>query len=288
MSYEELIQLLIALDNSMDNQVLDFQKRTEALQAQIYQYLLNEIGGFDVENGKLKSGRYLNPALIRIDNGIYEILRKSLYDKSVEDFINYLPEIQKANIDLHERYNGININPTDISAANKQLYKLTADALTIDKGIRQSFIEPTKALILQQVLTGQTMIDARRMLREWNNNDLRNGKGIINGTPTPTLNHYAVQISRDTAYGVDRTTNHIVKENYQLDYFAYVGGIIKDSRPLCVYLVNLRRHIRFDELPPLLRRFPDGLYPNTTEDNFCQYCGGYACRHKAFPVRAQS
>jgi hypothetical protein len=130
------------------------------------------------------------------------------------------------------------------------------------------------------------------------------GKFTVDGHPAPNLKKYATQLARDSAFAVNRNVNNIVKDKYALEAVAYVGGVRKDSRPICEYLVSLKRPILLTEIgalfagdipseamkfaeKPTKKGFLQGTVPGTNGDNFCQRCGGFNCLHSSLPVRAR-
>lgn len=109
--------------------------------------------------------------------------------------------------------------------------------------------------------------------------------GVTFGTvKTENLKSYATQISRDYTYGYQGQVNKTIADEFEMNGFIYVGGAIKDTRPICLKLVS-KEKILFSELPKILNSTDkDGMIPNTNKDNFLIYRGGYNCRHEAIPT----
>jgi hypothetical protein len=133
---------------------------------------------------------------------------------------------------------------------------------------------------MQHVTTGISIKDSQRILNNWNK-----GETVGNVRPVINLQRYATQIARDSSYQYHGAINEVIAQEYKLDSFIYTGDLIRDSRPLCQHLVRLRRTIKLDEMPALIKKYPQGLYPNTSKKNFIQLRGGYNCRHSAFAVK---
>lgn len=101
---------------------------------------------------------------------------------------------------------------------------------------------------------------------------------------------YSKQIVLDSQRTLFGEANNTIKNAYGLDGFIYEGGLVKESRPLCIHLVDLKRVVGIEELKLWLNEkkypeFQEGLMPGTTASNFIQRVAGYGCRHKAQPVR---
>lgn len=122
------------------------------------------------------------------------------------------------------------------------------------------------------------------MLKNWNNGTLGNGK-LSSSVDNPRLQAYAGQIARDSLFQYNGTIQDNIGQKYNLTKFIYVGGLVKESRPFCKHLAGLDRKIDIEEIPELVKRYPEGLVPNTTRENFPTYRGGYNCLHNVMMVR---
>ena len=279
----EDIQDLLRLMEEAVNKMLPIANE---LQKQVYDFLRREIGKFDTSDGKLVSGQDLHARIIYIQDSIENILGIRLWDTTITEFLSTFQTIQDRNIHLHRTYNQLLVDTSLLTPARRLIYEQAEYALK--QGLATEYVHPVKFVLMQQVTSGASINDAMEMLYRWDMGELSNGKYTMD-MPAPNLQKYAIQIARDSAYSVDRTISSIIKDKYKLDSFIYVGGIIKDSRPICQYLVSLNRDIAFDELSIILND-PDmqkGLIAGTDNTNFVQRCGGYNCRHKCFPVRSR-
>lgn len=273
------LELLLSF---IDEHIANINGLAATLQAKVYEIVRLELLKFDSEDGKLIPDQDLRKRLVSIDAKITQVFGVSIWEDGITDFLSSYQTIEDQNVSLHRTYNQLVIDTRLLTPARRFIYEQAKYSLST--GIKSQYIQPVKFLLMQQVTSGASIQDGLKMLEKWNDGELTSGSQT-NGRQTPNLTRYATQIARDSAYSVDRTINNIIKEKYELDGFMYAGGIVEDSRPLCVHLVNMNRPVAFDELGPLLKQYPQGLYPETTVDNFLQRCGGYACRHKAFAVR---
>lgn len=146
---------------------------------------------------------------------------------------------------------------------------------------------------MQAVSSGMSIKDAERMMRNWDNGEFSTGALLASNRPSPRLQTYATQLSRDSLFTYQRTIQENIKDKYKLTNFIYQGNIIRDSRTFCRNLVNLRRKIGIDEIPGLIEKaakedghtLPNGMIPGTNSKNFIIRAGGFSCRHTVMVVR---
>ena len=292
----ELKELIIFIDGHIDS----VENISATLQQRIYNLLLSEIEKFDTENGRLIAGTDFRKRILAIESKMLEILGQKNYEKVIDDFVNIFEQIEDRNIILQRSFNELEIKLKDVRPSRLLLYEQALEGLT--SAVNEAYVQPVKYLLMQQVTAGLTIKESKELLDRWDKGELVLGKYTQDAKPTPNLQKYATRIARDSAYGVHRTFNNMVKDKYELTAIAYVGGLVSDSRPICEYLVNLKRPILLSEIEdlflgkippqamvyaekPTKKSFLQGTIPNTNATNFCQYCGGYNCRHQAFAVK---
>lgn len=282
MNLNELESEIKGLLTFIEDSIAKIGNASIGLQARIYDIVRLELLKFEQTDGVFVTEQDLRKRLISLEDKIFAILNNESWDVTIVEYLNTLQTIQDRNVAMQLSYNDLKVNTRLLSPARLYIYEQAKYALTT--AVAPQYVEPVKYLVMQQVTSGNTITESLKMLQRWNEGELTNGK-YTNKILTPNLQKYATQIARDTSYSVDRTINSIIKERYGLGKFIYVGGVIEDSRPLCRYLVGLRRKIGFDELPELIQQFPDGLIAGTDEKNFTQNCGGYNCRHRVMAVK---
>lgn len=282
MDYNKASEELQGLLAYMDAHIGDVTDISTNLQERIFKVIYNELLLFDTLQGRITAGPDFKKRILLIEQRIYDVLGQNNYADVIDKFTLSFQTIEDMNIALQRDINDLTVAVSKISPIRKLVYEQTKDALT--SALAPAYIEPAKMLLMQQATSGAGIQDSIALLEKWNAGELASGK-LTQGTPTPNLQQYNTQVARDSAYGLHRNFNNIVKDTYGLTSFIYVGNIIKDSRPLCKHLVGLQRPIKLSELPKLLKAFPEGLYPDTTKDNFLNVCGGYSCRHQALAVR---
>lgn len=274
----DIESLLIYMDTQIDN----LQSVSIPIQKKIYDIVVAEMLKFEQSDGAFVANQDLNARLVDVQKKIEAALNIKVWRTGITDFLQTFQTIQQRNIQLHRDYNQLKVDTSLLNPARKFIYEQAKYKLTTS--VRSEYVEPVKFLLMQQVTGGTSITDALEMLKKWNAGELSQGK-YTNNNPAPNLERYATQIARDTAYSTDRTLSGIIKERYRLDHFIYVGGLIKDTRPLCRALVAMPQPVSFEQIPQLIVAYPQGLIAGTNSKNFIENCGGYNCRHKAFPVR---
>lgn len=274
---KKVSDLATYIDNVVSTLVVKIDDRQKA----IYDMLRDEILKFEISQGSYVVGQDLRKRILIIENKMLQALRVKSFKDSIKNYLTDFTEIQNRTIELHKFSSDVSIPKSELTPAKQIIQESAEKAFT--SGLASEYVEPAKQMIAKQVLTGSSINKTVDMLEKWNNGELSSGRET-QGQRTPNLKKYATQMARDNAYSVQRSTNNIFKEKFGFENFIYAGGLVADSRPICKHLVKLNREISFDELPPLLQQFPEGLYPGTTKENFATYCGGYACKHLVHSV----
>lgn len=281
MNYGQIESKVVELANYVDGRIELIEKSSLATQQSIYAMLNDEILKFEISQGQYVVGQDLRKRLAIIEGKINSILGGKDYTIPMREFLTDFTTIQDKTIDLFKSVNDLELDLKELRPAKQIIYEQARDALT--KAVAPEYVEPLKKLIAQNVMQGRSLTDTVKQLERWNEGELSSGR-LANGTPTPNLQKYAVQMARDSAYSVSRTTNNIFKDKFGLTKFVFAGGLVKDSRPLCKYMVSQNREFTFEEMPPLFAQMPEGLYPQTQISTYTNTCNGYGCRHIIYPV----
>jgi|GEM_PF-2898753 len=272
------------LTQYIENSVTDFSEYIDVLQDDAYSIVRDALLSFELNNGRIVAPKDLSKRLLSAQRELESVFGTKKYKIRTLEFLTDLGDIQDKTIDLHKNYNDLKGELNSLSEAKKIIYSQAQNAFS-SGAIAESYIEPVKNLLARQALGRVSQKKALNLLQEWNKGETASGRLNV-GNKAPNLQKYGTVIARDTAFSMQRTTNDIVAKEIGLTSFIYVGGLVKDSRDLCKHLVNLRRKITLDEMPKLITMYPEGLYPNTTKENFMQVCGGYGCMHTALGVRS--
>lgn len=281
MTLEELRKRLIALNERMDTVVDNVATSATDAQTVIYEYLLDQINYFEISNGAFVANQDYASRLAIIQRKIYSIIN-NLYKPSILEYLNSYKDIDDTNAYLHKSYNQLVLEKSLFTSARRAIYD-QAEYYLVD-GLADAYVQPAKFLLMQAASEGLTIKQARSMLNNWNKGELVTGR-LASAHPTPRLQAYSGQIARDTIFQYNGTIQEKIAEQFGLKRFIYVGGLVKDSRPFCKHLVSQRRKIDIDEVPELVKKYPEGLISGTTKENFPIRRGGYNCQHTVMVVR---
>lgn len=281
MTLEELRKRLSGLTVTMENAVDNIVLSAADAQQIIYEYLLEQINFFEISNGAFVANQDYRQRLSIITKQVNAIINKK-YKPSISEYLNTYKTIDETTSGLHKSYNEIVIEKSLLSSARRAVYD-QAEYFLVD-GLAAGYIQPAKYLLMQAATNGITIKQARSLLDNWNKGELVTGR-LASGKQTPRLQAYAGQIARDSIFQYNGTIQDKIGQQYGLKKFIYVGGLVKDSRPLCKHLVGLRRKIELKEIPKLIEKYPQGVIPGTTEENFPIRRAGYNCIHTVMMVR---
>lgn len=282
----ELRRLTELMDGTTDG-VLRAAQRSQQL---IYQVMMDQLNAMDVEGGRLVPTQNYAGKLAAITRAMDDILGRE-FAPALSAYLRSFDTIDETAVKLHRNYNQIKIEIEDFNPVRKSIYKQARDLLT--DGLAPNYKDPAKYMIAQAATTGMTIKQARSMLTNWNEGNLAEGGYLATNQPTPRLSTYAGQIARDSIFSYNGAEQELIRQNYGMDKFIYVGQIIKTSRTFCRLLVAERgRKIGFDELPKFKKQaaaidgksLPSGMIPGTNRQNFCTRRGGYMCNHNILVV----
>lgn len=302
MSYNDGVAGLLDIIGFMDSRINTVEEIAARLQERIYDLLIREIQLFDIIEGRLSPGADFRKRILLMEQKILDIVGQKNFANAVISLTDGFETVEAKNMALQKLLNNVDVKPMDVKPDRLLTYERAIDALSANKGINSAYVQPVKYLMAQQVTSGASVKDALGIIEKWNAGEMVKGKFTQDGAPTPNLQKYSTQVARDSIYGVHRSFNNIVKDKYGLKSVIYVGTVVKDSRPLCEYLVSLKRPILLSEIADLFAgKIPDaamafaekktkegflqGTVPGTNADNFCQYCGGYNCLHQSLAVK---
>ena len=118
------------------------------------------------------------------------------------------------------------------------------------------------------------------------------------------LHKYITDLSLDITMQFKAIQTTLFSGDLQLSWFRYTGSNLTTTRPFCLAMTE-KDYFHQCEIPAILEgEFPEfekhdgvfdddtelpvGLYPNTDENNFRIYRGGYGCGHTISPVPESS
>ena len=280
MTLDELRKKLEELDNMMDEAVTSVQTAATYTQEIIYKTLLEQVDLLKLDNGNLDPTQDLAKRFAIIQKKMEGIIQSN-FTKDLKPYFSSYNDVESQVVSLHKSYNEIEVDVKKLTPQKQAIYTQANYYLT--EGLADNYIQPAKFLMMQQVTAGVDINQMRTALKQWDEGTLPAGK-TASDSHAPRLQAYSTQIARDTLYSYQGAIQDVIKDEYGLTKFIYSGGLLKDSRPLCRHLINLRRKIDLSEMPALIKKFPQGLRPNTTAKNWVVQ-RPYNCIHTCMMVR---
>lgn len=254
---------------------------TDKAQEDIYKFLIEYIYKFNSKDGFFSGDDFTK--ILYVQKKIREFLDRD-YIPTVYKYLKTYDPVQDEIVKLNKEYNDLIIDTDKLDPIRKTMYN-QAKYFLVDDGMDANYVQPIKYVLLQQITKNASIEDTKKLLGKWQDGKLTAGSTLTSERPTPNLKQYSTAISRNSFYGYYGTVNELIADEYNLDHFIYTGGLVSDSRPFCKHLVGLRRKIAISEVPALLKKYPQGIIPDTTKENFLARRGGFSCRHGAFAVK---
>lgn len=256
-------------------------KSLEEVQQEIFRLVDRLTRQFKQENGVYVPDDQAGELLATLNREIRRILERSSLTDEMMKFLDDF-DLLDANIKaIQSDLNGIKV-PADIFT-NQKKWAMDSVVNALREGnVNLKFIQPVKDILYSRVAFGGSVTDAEKQLRR-----VILGSGEENGAIIKSIG----QVARDTMQQYQGTVNQQIKVEYGLTNIRYVGPLVKDSRDQCIrWIEKFDGLLRDDQLEDEIRwayNNGQGMYPDTTPENFCQKRGGYNCIHDAIPVRAK-
>ncbi len=214
------------------------------------------------------------------------------YKSEIRKYMTNFDVMDKLNIQVHKKLNKIDIKGV-IKLATKQQRELVGGVVEKVVGeigrfpenmlgdeMRQQFTKPVKKVLYQNIMQGKSQSATKKVLHDF----IVGKKGKIG-----QLERWSGQIARDTLNQYDGAVNDMVRKEFDLNGFKYIGSLVKDSRPQCVKWKRMSV-LRYDQLTKEISwaySNGKGMIPGTNKDNFATYKGGHNCQHQAVATRIE-
>lgn len=236
-------------------------------------------------------------AVNRFEKRLTDAIEKNVsYKSGIRNYLTDFDKVASLNVKIHKVENKININKI-IKVANKnqrELISKTAKGVTSgisDKtltmnlagdGMRDQFTKPVKRMLYQNIIKGTPETQVKSILHQY----IIGRKDEIG-----QLERWTGQITRDALSQYDGAINDMVREEFDLNAFKYIGSIALNSRPQCKRWITVKdRILKYDELTKEIQWANNngkGMIPETKKDNFATNRGGFNCRHQAIAIRIE-
>lgn len=281
MTVEELIKEKIArLQSVPDALVTKVDKANE----QIWEELLILLEELDRD----KEGNIiLSQENLVISEQISIRLKKVVFDTDYQEAITtYAGEFDKQAEITFDYFDKVFKNVTDQEVFNTILRQSQINALELltEDAVAANFINPLKDLLNGAITGNGKFTDAIKTLRDYT---------LTNDSGDGELTRYVKTFAHDAFAFSDRQYTATISGFLNAKWMKWTGGLVADSRPLCIENHNEFFHIREIEDfgngigldgRPLSEEMLKGRFPGTTAATIFTFVGGYHCLHSLLPV----
>jgi hypothetical protein len=284
---EFIEQLLSTIQNAIDS----FQGAIPAAQKNAYNGIINLVKDLDMKGGRL-SATVKNVKMIgQLKTDLERIVISAPYMKNVEEFVKAFQTVAALQQQYFKTLVAEFTAPKVLEEVKSQAIDATIDGLTT-AGMEANVVAGVQDILRTNITTGGGFHD---LMEQMGNFIMGTGGAMVQYTKqltTDALNQFSAQYSQ------------IVTNDLDLEWFEYVGSLIKTSRPFCKAMVQ-KKYIHRSELDRVIKgdfpefaeqggridkrtALPEGMIPGTNKYNFPIYRGGYNCGHQLVPVSTAS
>lgn len=207
--------------------------------------------------------------------GLQKSFNRSDYVALVKEFISEFDTQAKLTNDFFNKGFDEFTDPSSFSeAALKKAKTMSYELMASTPVITVNLYNPIEQLLINAVSSGdsytKTVRDIRRIIT---------GDREVDGK----LYKYAKQIAYDSFAVADRAYTNQIAEDIDVEWYAYRGGLVEDSRQFCITRNGNYYHKKEVQGWGNLKQW-DGKIPATDSKTIFVYCGGYRCNHSILPT----
>lgn len=274
---------------AIENVPANWAKSIESYQPRLLNRLSKLLNELDTVDGQLVKSAANLTRISTIISELRDSLTSGEYVKIVEAFNNEFTAQQAVTASYFGQV--LEVEPI-VTSFNAQLYQLNR-AAALEGVLSNASLD---SMLLNDVRS--TLIEAvGSNARFGNTYDALQELVIGNAEKEGQLLRYSRQIVSDTFATTDRAYTQLISEEYQFQWFRWLGGKMKTTRCLCLNLNG--RYLSKGELEKIgafeLSIIPElascrtgngwaGAMPNTNSQTIFVTAGGYNCQHSILPV----
>jgi hypothetical protein len=272
---QELIDTIDESIKQWDNAIPGMEKDFFANVMRLVKKL--ELSGDDIKK-TVSNLRLMNRIKGELDSALYT----KRYLKEVESFIKYFDQVEKIQSEYFTESFDKFSKPNIWNEIKRQTIEDVVASLT-EADISTLVIQPVADLIRDDVMNGSSWSNMVKSLEKL----IESRSGLDS-----PLKRYSSQIVTDAINQYAAQYNNTITDDLGLQWFQYVGSLVKHSRPFCRSLVA-KRWVNVAEFSQIVKGkidgkqvprnprtgLPDGMIPGTNSQTLKTYRGGYRCNH---------
>ncbi|HET6255858.1 MAG TPA: hypothetical protein VFE32_17405 [Puia sp.] len=283
---ETIDELLSTIQKAVDS----FQEAIPAIQQDAYNEIVRLVKELDLKNGRLSATVKNVKAIGQLRADLEKVIISDPYVKKVEEFADAFAAVAKLQNKYFSTVAAEFTPPKVLEVVKTQAIEATIDGLTA-AGLHASVMSGVQDILRTNITTGGDFPQLMSQMRDY-----------IVGTPGMggAMVRYTQQITTDALNQFSAQYNQVVTDDLGLEWFQYVGSLIKTSRPLCKALIQ-KKYVHKSEFEAVIEgdfpefkeqggkidkrtNLPQGMIPGTNKYNFPIYRGGYNCGHQLIAV----
>jgi hypothetical protein len=269
------------LTTSIEEAIDGYASGLTSIQKSIYSKMLTQLKDLSTDaEGNITSTIENYKIIARVKNTIKKELNSDTYIKQVSKIDDHYSEIRNIQSSYFTDMFADFEVPKVLAEFQKQAITSTVDMLT-ESGVQPEIMKKAGMILNDNLRSGRNLTDMTKELEEY----------ILGNDNVPgKLVSYSKQIIND---GLSQFAGHytaLVTDDLDLQWFGYVGGLVRESRPMCRCLVA-KKYIHKSEITSICNGLVDGeqiskagMIEGTDESNFMVNRGGWQCQHLLVPL----
>lgn len=276
MTLEEIIKLKLSRLDDIPTIYTDGIKST---QKEIMLEMLDSLEKLKRdENGNIKRTQSNLSIIEDINDDLKRIFNASEYLSLTSVFLKEFDEQAKITDDFFKKAFGefevSAFNLKALETSRKQAFELMAG----QSYLTSNLYNPIKNILTDAVIAGDSYSKTVKAISQAIQG------GTINGNKLEgRLYRYAKQMAFDTFAVADRGYTNNIAQDLDVEWYAYRGGLVEDSRQFCITRNGKFYHKKEVEAWGDLKQW-DGKIPATDSKTIFVYAGGFRCNHAILPT----
>lgn len=274
LSYNEILAKKLA---RLDSVPTNFVNVTDSVQNEVYKETLKLINQMDTAGGNF----VYNEKNLNIISQLDKTLTKSVYnDEFIGGLTGFIKEFETQALYSNDlfSYTFDDFEPTDLYNTTLRSTQENALDLYSEQSFTQQISKPLKDTLNSAVTQEMSFADIQATVQTF-----VLGNEQVDGS----LISYVKNTAYDAFAVADRTYYQAVANDYQVEWYNYVGGEIKTTRCFCearnghaFHIENIRDWGRGKDLGDCRSgNLWQGATKGTNESTIFNFVGGYRCQH---------
>lgn len=265
----------------LEDLVNDYTKGLKAIERDMYNSVLNKLKDLSTDlQGNIKSTVNNYKIITQAKGEMSKVLNSDAYLEQVGKVNKYFSDMTATQQTYFTAMFKDFSSPAVIRELKNLAVNTTVETLT-DAGVNELVVKKATNIISDNIRSGRTFAEMTEELETF-----IKGNNEVPGK----LTSYSKQIVNDAMRQYAGNYNKLVTDDLGLEWYEYIGGTMRDTRPMCEHLIK-KRFIHRSEFKGITQGRVDGqevstqgFMPNTDENNFEINVCGYNCQHLVQPV----